>query len=234
MRKILQKYLLFFVFLSPVVAFADNVKGAQQKTAKKRAKKSLSIKEKDLEEFSRKLKSHKVLEINFIQKTYRNLRKKTRRTKGRAVFIDGRKFRWVVKGLSPIEWIYDGTSLVSFQPNEKYATRYPSTGSQGQEFRKVVEMVTDLKKLRETYKLVHSEKKGQKGTLKLEPFSGKASGDIQKIEIQLNFKKYYIDALKITFRQGNYSDFTFVNPVFKAFHKEALNLPKGVKIVDAL
>ena len=235
MKKFLRILLVcFFIFNASILYPKVQTQEKNKSKGKVTTDKLLNIKNKELEDFTRNLKKHKVIEAKFIQETYRKLRKKTKKTTGNAIFVDGSKFRWVVDGSSPVEWIFDGSSLVSFHPKEKYATRYPSKGSQGKEFRQVVEMITDMKKLREKYELVYSYKKGNKGTLKLVPFSGKVLSDIEKIEIQLNFSKYYINGLKIFFKHGNYSRFTFLKPRFSTSKKGAFDLPKGVEIVDAL
>jgi outer membrane lipoprotein-sorting protein len=84
---------------------------------------------------------YEAMSLNFSQKTFRKLRKKTSTSSGSAYFAKPNSFVW--KYHSPIKdtWIFDGKSFLSWTQGDAFALEYPQDSNKGKELRQVMNMI---------------------------------------------------------------------------------------------
>ena len=171
------------------------------------------------------------MKVNFSQTLYKHLRKSTTVSHGVAFFSKPSKFRWILTSPSAVEWIYDGENLFNYQPKQKKAMRYGSEIAKGREMRQVVDMVLNFDTLFSVYQLQATQKVENGYKLILLPLK---SGDLVKVDLQLDLKHEYINQIVLYFRGQNKTTFDFMKPNKGVINKAKYALPQGVKISNAL
>ena len=130
------------------------------------------------------------MEVNFNQKTFRKLRKRTSKSSGSAYFIKPNKFIW--KYHMPIKdtWIFDGSRFLSWTQGEKFALEYAQGSSKGKELRQVMNMILNFKKVQKDYQVeIIPHSPSQQITLLLTPKKSNAQFFSSIKEITVTLKK---------------------------------------------
>lgn len=179
----------------------------------------------DLKTIQEKLRSNHFLALEFQQKNYKQLRNKTVFGAGRAVFMRPDKFHWSVTSPIKDEWIYDGSSLINYHPDEKQAVKYQAGESKNKELRRLVDVILNLDTLLNEYDLKGATRKGDRAELELSP---KKQEEIRQVGLTIDLKKNYISWVKLTFNSKDFSEFTFINPQFAKLSATEFQVPKGI------
>jgi outer membrane lipoprotein-sorting protein len=190
--------------------------------------KNLSI--KDLKEIQSKLKKDQFMTVDFEQDVYQSLRNKHKISVGIAHFRKPQNFRWIL--LKPIktEWIFDGSSLYSYNPLSRSANKFGGGAKAGLEIKRVVDMVMSFDTLLEGYNLKNAEQTGHLVLIEMTP---KKSRDILSANLTLDLKKNYISQVKLFFRGKNHTTFNFKDPRPSNLGTSIFTLPKGTKVKEA-
>jgi len=187
--------------------------------------------EAELQAYQEQMKGFQFLTVNFKQTTYKDLRKNTVKSHGKASFQRPNQFHWWT--LEPVaiqeEWIFTGTEL--FNHKGKSVTRYPVTGPVGKEIGQVVDMVINFDQLMKKYTLQKLSKTEEGISVVLLP---KIPSDIETATLQLHTKKLYISQVHLVFAGKNHSTFDFTDPDFQKKDPALFAAPKGMPIQDAL
>lgn len=188
--------------------------------------KDLSLEE--LKKAQDKVKAFENLTVDFEQSRV-DIRKKTQKSVGKAMFSKPDKFRWQLVKPHADEWIYDGKQLLNYKPEEKEATRYAATGNNAKGINQIVDVVMNMDALLKRYDVIKSTQEGSVVAVELKP---KSEGDIKGMNLRLDVKAGYVSFLKLFYRDGNDSELTFNNPKKQPIPASTFVLPKGVKITD--
>ena len=130
------------------------------------------------------------------------------------------------------EWIYNGSSLLSYNKKRNEASRYKAASSRVKELKEVVSIVMDLSFLVSRYKIESSVKTKKNLTLIMTPIR---KNEIEKIDLNISLQKNYIEKLQLFFRGGNHSTFLFSNQEpSQSIDLKELSLPKNTKIIDVM
>lgn len=189
------------------------------------------LNEKQLRALQSKIKLQHGLKVEFDQRVFLQLRKRTRKQQGFAHFARPDKFYWVFEKPRRQEYIYDGTTLVHFSPADKIAQRYASA-SRLSWLKEIVDVVLNFDALLEKYKILGAERLGDKVTVELAPKV--QNNEIKKINLEISQKKKYIQFVKFYFKRGDSLAFAFKNPIFgrQPANTFLFKLPPGVKITE--
>lgn len=223
----------FFAFIVTFMscslwAKAPLVEAKDNDIAKSVAKISLSVEE--LRKIQSQLQNYQTLSLDFNQTVYKKLRNKTLDNKGDVYFKKPQSFRWSFSNAQREEWIYDGDSLLHYFPKKGYAHRYKAYAAKGKNLREIVSMVLDFDSLLTRYNVSSAFQQGKKVELSLKP---KERGEIERVEINLDLDKNFIQSVKLNFEGGNYSFFVFSNPRYLA-SEQGFTVPPKVKISEAI
>ncbi len=180
----------------------------------------------EMREVQSKLSANRFLTINFEQKVYKAMRKRTRSSEGKAYFAKPNKFRWIFKKPSRKEWIYDGNQLINYLPDQKSAIRYSAKAPQAKELRQIVDMVLNLDSLLAKFDLSSAKKKGDLLSLKIVP---KKRLQIEFAELNVDLKDYYISLVRLHFRGDNHTTFLFKKPSTASLSQGQFSLPEETK-----
>ena len=184
--------------------------------------------------------SYKALSIKFKEELYRDLRKKTRKKEGEAYFIRPNKFLWKVGDLNSKTkqlWIYNGSTLLQHNTEDKHAIRYGANLSKSKELNRLVGYLVNFKELFASHHLLEAVEKEGNISLKL---ATKAKTNIKLILISLAVKKenkekiVTLKSLQIFYHDKNKTSFDF--GIFKEekVDEAKLKLSSEIKISDAL
>lgn len=183
-----------------------------------------------LEDVSAGLRIKKGLQLDFIQNVM-TIRKKIRRTNGQGFFHPDGRFRWVVSHRNRVvqTFVYDSRSITEHLPQEKLANIWGVSSGKAHEISRVVGLIKSLDNLQLDYKVGEQKKTESELSLKLLP---RTKGDIAQVDLHLSLKQNFVRQLKITYRNGRYSEFIFRNPVRKAIDPATFRFsaPKGTKV----
>lgn len=174
------------------------------------------------------------LQVDFTQKIFTALRKKTRTRQGKAAFSKPGSFHWAFtdKGAPVEEYFYDGTTLSHYVIPDKVVTHYGTRSGLQQELEAIVHLVLDAQKLFNQYQVVDTRKEGDLTRLKLTPRK-KGQSDISSIEVAVaSTAPKYVKEVKIEYENGNQTSFSFANPVTTPIPAERYRFtnPGGVKV----
>lgn len=207
-------------------------------------KKSRNLSLKEVKALQKDMQVYDAMSLLFKETLYRHLRKKTLYKKGSAYFIKPNKFKWQVepvskkaKSLGKEIWLYDGKDLLQYSTKENYAVRYKSNIAKGKELKQLVDMITDLKALLESYTFKSAHEKDNFVTVNLEP---KGSSDIRSVSLILSWKflkkrkQVFMKNLSLFFKDNNSTSFEFYESKKEKVDLAKLKLPKGVKVTNAL
>ena len=173
------------------------------------------------------------LGVEFEQTSFRKLRNKKISRTGSALFSQPNKFKWVYtdKLLGIEEYYYDGSRFSHFVQRENLLTIYGSDTGLGKELQKIVDLILNTKDLLESYQPSDVKKLDTMTEVTLNPKDPMQS-DIERIFIKISNKKKYIEQVKLSYQDGNYTAFVFSNPktspISASLYK--FNGPKTVKI----
>jgi outer membrane lipoprotein-sorting protein len=198
-------------------------------TAAQSAEKTLNL--SDIEQLQKKLQTGNDLAVDFTQTIFRSLRKKTSKREGKGYFNKPNKFRWSLLKPSHEEWIYNGDFLAHYLVQKKSVYKYQSSAAKGKDLQHLIDMVLNFSTLFKHYELIEAKQSEGKVHMKLKP---KSDGEIDSTEIVLDTLKNYVSEMKLNFRGGNYTLFTFTNPNNSELKKELFELPKDVKVEEVL
>lgn len=188
------------------------------------------LKSEDIRKIQEKIKAFSDLQVEFNQKTYRALRKRTSKSNGRAFFSKPNKFRWILEEPKRDEWIFDGKELNHFFPARKEAISYSANINKGKDFRQIVDLVLNFDTLLKKYDIKSAEQIGEIVKIHLIP---KNKGEILSADLSLDLKKNYISQLQLNFKQGNHTKLEFLNPVKKSIPASTFSVPAGIKKIKA-
>lgn len=175
------------------------------------------------------------LQVDFTQKIFTALRKKTRTRQGKAAFSKPSSFHWAFtdgKGAPAEEYLYDGTTLSHYVVADKVVTLYGTRSGLQQELEAIVHLVLDAQKLFNQYEVVDTRKEGDLTRLKLTPRK-KGQSDISGIEVAVaSSTPKYVKEVKIEYENGNKTSFIFSNPVTSPIPSDRYRFtnPGGVKV----
>ncbi|MBI2603267.1 MAG: outer membrane lipoprotein carrier protein LolA [Deltaproteobacteria bacterium] len=195
------------------------------------AAKKVSVDLTELKSIQQKLQGYQDLSLKFEQSVFKQLRKRTTKNSGQAIFKKPHYFRWVFNEPEQEEWLFDGWNLIHYFPKKGYAHRYKAEATKGRSLRELVDMVLNFDKLLQKYKVTEAYKEGTRVFLSLTP---NEKGDIEKVDLNLDLEKRYLTDITMHFPGGNHSTFRFSSPQFSALKQESFTLPAAVKITDAL
>jgi outer membrane lipoprotein carrier protein len=180
-----------------------------------------------------KFQKFEKLSVEFEQKTYKAVRKKTLRRKGRALFAKPNKFRWIYESPDQEELVFDGATLWRYFPEEKQASRFAEASGAVGEIETIVAMVLDPDKLNKRYIVSTQTKAADKGTLELmmKPRKG-VKNQIKSIKLSFN-PKGLIVSIMMLYQSANSTTVVFSNHKTK-FDLAALKFtpPAGVAVTD--
>jgi len=177
------------------------------------------------------LRAYDAVYIKFSQSIFKNLRKKTITNQGEAYFKKPDKFRWVLTAPNAEEWVFDGEDLLNYFPGKNEAIRYGAKATKGRNLRELVDIILNFKQLLAKYKLDAANKKGDLVVLQLTPLE---ASDVEKIEVDMGIQVKFIKTLKMSFKGGNTTTLSFLEPSFKVFPEDKFSLAKSIKITNAL
>lgn len=174
------------------------------------------------------------LQVDFSQKIFTSLRKKTRMRQGKASFSKPGNFYWVFtdeKGAPVEEYFYDGATLSHYVVADKAVTHYGTRSGLQQELEAIVHLVLDAQKLLNQYQVTDTRKDGDLTRMKLVPRKANES-DISGIEVAMAANPKYVKEVKIDYVNGNQTSFTFSHPVTKPIPADRYRFvnPGGVKV----
>lgn len=185
----------------------------------------------EIEVLQKKLHSNKSLSVDFTQTIYRSLRKKSSVRTGKGYFYKPNSFRWSLIKPTSEDWIYNGKFLANYLPAKKTVFKYQSSAAKGKDLQHLIDMVLNFSSLFTQYQLVDAQQTGDDVRMNLKP---KVDGEIETTAIILDLGKNYVREIKLNFRGGNYTLFTFINPSTKPLDEQLFALPKGVKIEEVI
>ena len=157
------------------------------------------------------------IRVDFDQTVYKKLRDRKLNRSGRAYFTKPNKFRWNFssKKLGDEEFYYDGQKLTHYRAAEKTVTNYNANIGLAKELNEVVSLVLNPQNLYNRYDIVDSKSTTGQTKIALKPRGGVAT-DVKAIAIVINDEKKFVEDIKITYMDDNYTTFAFKNPVFDA------------------
>ncbi len=172
------------------------------------------------------------LKVDFKQTVHTSLRDKTRSREGQAYFAKPGNFYWQFRDKKDVEeYYFDGTTLSHYRSDEKTVTHYGTKSGLQKELQAIVNLVLDAEKLLNQYDAV--DVKTAKGitSMKLVPKT-KEQTDIVDILVQVSEKSRYVQDVKIEYKNGNYTSFTFQNPNTAPIPLKTFQFsdPGGVKV----
>lgn len=172
------------------------------------------------------------LKVDFKQTVYTSLRDKTRSRAGQASFAKPGNFFWQFKDKKNVEeYYFDGSTLSHYRSDEKSVTHYGTKSGLQKELQAIVDLVLDAEKLLKQYDA--ADVKTSKGvtSMKLTP-KPNVQTDIVQIAVQVSEKSKYVQDVKIEYKNGNYTEFSFKNPVTAPIPAKTFQFsdPGGVKV----
>ncbi len=185
----------------------------------------------DVEQLQKNLKTGNDLTVDFTQTIYRSLRKKTTSRQGKGYFNKPNKFRWSLLKPSQEDWIYNGNFLAHYLPDKKSIFKYQASAAKGKDLQHLIDMVLNFSTLLNHYQLLEAKQLEGKVRMQLKP---KADGEIDSSEIVIDMTKNYVSEVKLNFRGGNHTLFTFTNPNNNEIKEALFELPKDIKIEEVL
>lgn len=160
-------------------------------------------------------KDVKHLSVDFEQTVYKKLRDRKLERSGNAYFSQPNSFRWNFssKKLGDEEFYYNGKKLTHFRASEKTVTNYNTNIGLAKELNEVVQLVLSPQNLYDRYEVTDTKSKGAQTEIALKPKPGNTT-DIKTIGIVINDKQKFVETVKITYMDNNYTKFKFANPKF--------------------
>ncbi len=185
----------------------------------------------ELAEAQSKLKALDYLEVQFTQTKFSALRGKPRTSKGRALFSQPGKFRWILEDGGGEEIIYNGSTLWEYKPAEKSATKYSAMARTSKDIDGLTKMILNTEKLFETYDVEKAVSDKQIIDMELLP---KNSPDIERVSLRISIRdqRSYVKTVKIMYKGGNYWLIDFKNPRIKPIEASRFEFtpPADVKV----
>jgi len=186
----------------------------------------------ELRELQQKMNQRRELSVKFTQTRTSNLRpNKPSKSSGKALFAKPAKFRWEVEKPLADVLIFDGSSLLSYKPGEKTATRFNTEAERAREIKEVIDFVLDFDALMARYNLIESSHQSQGISLRLKP---KKTSPLSEINIEIDSKSYFVRLVKMTFQNKNTSEFQFSDPQATQISPQSFAVPSGLKIMDGV
>jgi len=186
----------------------------------------------ELRELQQKMNQRRELSVKFMQVRTSNLRpNKPSKSFGKAIFAKPAKFRWEVEKPAADVLIFDGSSLLSYKPGEKTATRFKTEAERAREIKEVIDFVLDFDALMSRYNLIESSRQNQGISLRLKP---KKTSPLSEISIEIDSKSYFVRLVKMIFQNNNTSEFQFSDPQAAQISPQSFAVPEGLKIVDGV
>ena len=183
-------------------------------------------------EIGLELKKKSYITLDFKQETYRAIRKKTRVSRGKAVFAKPNKLRWTLLDPSLDEWIFDGRSLLHHQSDKNQAVSYHMTTGRAKEFRNLINMVLDTSELTKEFNVQVSKMTDLEKEFILRPH--KPNGQLKSMVVRYDVQKQFLNKVVMEFEGGNRSTFVFSNPSYHQVSGNKFQLPATVKVVKGL
>lgn len=154
------------------------------------------------------------LSVDFSQTTYKKLRDRSTTRSGNAYFSKPGMFRWNFTsdkaGLE--EYYFNGETLTHFREKDKLVNHYTTNASLARELQEVVSLVLDPKALLNRYKVKEIKTEANKTLAILVP-QARDTTDVDSIFVKVSDVKKYVEEVQIFYIDGNYTQFTFKNPV---------------------
>lgn len=178
-----------------------------------------------------KLKAMDNLSVDFVQSSFKTMRKKTTKREGKAVFAKTGKFKWMLETPTKEYKIYDGKDFYDYDPASKTAAKYSPTGPRSYELRQIVDLVLNFDTLLKRYDLKKAEQEGDLVKIVIAP---KTDTEIATVDLHLDAKEGFITFLKLNMKGGNNLAHDFKAPSTKELPADTFVLPKGVKVTESL
>lgn len=161
------------------------------------------------------------LQVDFTQTVYKKLRDRTVNRQGKAYFSKPAKFRWNFESdkFGNEEFYFDGKTLTHYKEKDQLVTHYKANVGLARELREVVNFVLDPTNLFDRYQIKDLTRKDQLTTIDLIP-RAETSTDVQQVQVTVVDRSRYVRRVKIIYADGNYTQFTFRNPVEKTNQPE--------------
>lgn len=226
--------LCLFLLLSSVSSSAWSQSKKKEEVAPAKKKESSSAtKSADVATKHENLFSNlEFLKVDFKQTVHTSLRDKTRTREGQASFAKPGNFFWQFKDKKAVEeYYFDGKTLSHYRSNEKAVTHYGTKSGLQKELQAIVDLVLDAEKLLSQYDAVDVKTAKGVTSMKLIP-KVKDQTDIVSISVQVSEKSKYVQDVKIEYKNGNYTAFTFQNPNTSPIPAKTFQFsdPGGVKV----
>jgi outer membrane lipoprotein-sorting protein len=140
---------------------------------------------------------------------------------GKAYFSKPAKFRWNFESdkFGNEEFYFDGKTLTHYKEKDQLVTHYKANVGLARELREVVNFVLDPTNLFDRYQIKDLTRKDQLTTIDLIP-RAETSTDVQQVQVTVVDRSRYVRRVKIIYADGNYTQFTFRNPVEKTNQPE--------------
>lgn len=184
----------------------------------------------ELRKIQSKLKSSDYLSVELRQtKTSATRPNKPVIAKGKAIFSKPDKFRWTVGEPINEETIFTGKEMIKVRPTESVGVRYPASGSESVELRRVVDLVLNLEALLERYELISAEQSGKKVSVSMKP---KTPQDIAQVNFVLNIDENFISFLEMVMSNKMKLAVEFNKPSFAKIADSAFLVSKDVRITE--
>lgn len=172
-------------------------------------------------------KSKSEISVDFTQTQTKKLRGKTRTSLGRAYFKAPDLFRWQLLSPQKDEWIFDGSHLYNFAPDQLLAYKYEAKGSKGRELRQIIELVSNYSTLEDSYNFLSVTEESNQVEIELQP---KQKGDLTGVTLKLNKATSEPKYLILKFANGNETRLDFANASSSTLSESTFSVPKDVKI----
>ena len=185
----------------------------------------------ELKKIQSNLKSFNTLSVNFTQKRFIATQPKLPRSAMGTLKISQPMFRYTIKKKPSVEWIYDGTNLFQYYPEQNEALKFPANKGLTGEIEEIVEIFLNSNVLFEKYSVVKSDLNKEELFLKLKP---KKESETTEIDINMDTGKNIIKNMVLYFKDKNKTEFVFNNPSKEQIKSGVFSLDKSVKIKDAL
>ena len=184
----------------------------------------------ELRKIQSKLKTSEFLSVELRQtKTSATRPNKPVTMKGKAIFSKPDRFRWTLGDPINEETIFTGKEMYKIRTVEKVGVRYPASGNESLELRRVVDLVLNMEALLDRYEVLTAEKTGDIVRVSMKP---KVAQDIARVNFVLDLKANYISALDLEISSKMKLAVEFTNPDFSKIPETAYLVSKDVKITE--
>jgi outer membrane lipoprotein-sorting protein len=185
-----------------------------------------------LKKVQKKLQTSDYLTIDFKQEAYSSLRKRSSHFSGRGMFAKPSKFHWIQEKPVKKEFIFSGTELVQYLPDQKSASKFKANDDESSRFSKLSDLVLNMSVLLDEYKLVKAERVAKEKIINVNLEPKTKSTDIIRVDLVIAEDKNFVKTVVLSYDGGKRYTYQFSNPSFDPIAETNFRFepPPGVKL----